>query len=234
MRQIKSSFRFLWNNRFFSMINIAGLIIGFICVLLITLWVIKQLNYDRHIRNYQKIYRLTVEVSNSSGYHSHFARCWQSWTRQIHNYFSDINRIALLAPLRRTAVKKDEIKFNAEQVYRCNKETLEIFDIKITKGDNHPAFDEPNMLLLSESIYNTCFGNSVLMDSIIEISGAFDTEFKDFKVVGVFKDFPRTSHIHPDILISLPDPGNYEGWAYTYVELSDGSKPVSAALTNAI
>jgi len=223
MRQLKSSFRFLWNNLFFSLINIAGLTIGFICVLLITLWVIKQLNYDRHIRNNEKIYRLTVEVSSSSGYHSHFARCWQPWTRQIHNYFSDINRIALLAPLRRTAVKMGEIKFNAEQVYRCNKETLEVFDIEITKGDDYPAFDEPNMLLISESIYNTYFGNTVLMDSIIEISGAFDTEFMDFKVVGVFEDFPKTSHIHPDILISLPDPDNFEGWAYTYLELSNGS-----------
>ncbi len=224
MRQLKSSFRFLWNNRFFSLINIAGLTIGFICVLLIILWVTKQLNYDRHIRNYQNIFRLTVEVKNSNGYHSHFARCWQPWTRQIQNYFSDINRIALLAPLRRTAVKLDEVKFNAEQVYRCNKETLEVFDIKILKGDSNPQFGEPNMLLLSESVYKTYFGNISPIDSIIEISGAFDTEFMDFKVVGVFKDFPNTSHLHPDILISLPDPDNFEGWAYTYLELSDGSK----------
>ncbi len=224
MQQIKSSFRFLWNNHFFSLINIVGLAIGFICVLLISLWVIKQLNYDRHIKDYRKIYRLTVEVSNSSGYHSHFARCWQPWTRRMHNYFPDIKKIALLAPLRRTAVKMDEIKFNVEQVYQCNMETLEIFDIKTIRGDNHPAFDEPNRLLISEKLYNTYFENTVLLDSIIEISGAFDTEFKDFKVVGVFKDFPETSHLHPEIIISLPDPERFEGWAYTYLELSDGSK----------
>ncbi len=224
MRHLKSSFRFLWNNRFFSLINIGGLTIGFTCVLLISIWVITQLNYDRHIRNHKKKYRLTVEVNNSNGYHSHFARCWQPWTRQIHNYFSDINKIALLAPLRRTAVKMNEIKFNAEQVYRCNKETLEIFDITVIKGNNDPAFEEPNMVLISESIYNTYFENTVLMDSIIELSGAFDTEFMDFRVVGVFMDFPKTSHIHPEILISLPDPDNFEGWAYTYLELSAGSK----------
>jgi putative ABC transport system permease protein len=225
MRNIKSSIRFLWNNRFFTLINIAGLSIGFICVLLISLWVINQISYDRHITNYQKIYRLTVEVNNSSGYHSHFARCWQPWTRQIHNYFTDIEKIAIMAPLRRTAVKMNEIKFNAEQVYRCNKESLELFDIEVIKGDNDPAFDEPNMLLISESMYISYFENTLLLDSIIQLSGAFDTEFTDFKFVGIFKNFPKTSHIHPDILISLPDPDNFEGWAYTYLTLSEGSAP---------
>ena len=225
MRHIKSSFRFLWNNRFFSLINIAGLTIGFVCVLLISIWVINQLSYDRHISNYENIYRLTAEVSNSNGYYSHFARCWQPWTRQIQDYFPEINKIALLSPLRRTAVKMNEIKFNAEQVYRCNKETLKVFDIKVIKGDNDPALDEPNMLLLSEGLYKTYFENTMVMDSIIEISGAFDTDFLDFKVVGVFKDFPKASHIHPDILISLPDPYNFDGWAYTYLEMSEGSKP---------
>jgi putative ABC transport system permease protein len=118
----------------------------------------------------------------------------------------------------------NEIKFNAEQVYRCNKETLEVFDIKVIKGDNDPAFDEPYMLLISESIYNTYFENTTVIDSVIEISGAYDTDFMDFKVVGVFEDFPKTSHLHPDILISLPDPTNLKGWAYTYLELLAGTK----------
>src|SRR5210317_1130538 len=99
MHQIKTSLRFLWNNRFFSFINITGLTIGFTCVLIISIWLVNQLNYDKHIRDYQKIFRLTVEVNNPSGYHSHFARCWQTWTRQMHSYFSDIEKIALLSPL---------------------------------------------------------------------------------------------------------------------------------------
>jgi putative ABC transport system permease protein len=185
---------------------------------------VNQLNYDKHIRDYQKIFRLTVEVNNPSGYHSHFARCWQTWTRQMHSYFSDIEKIALLSPLRRTAVKMNEIKFNAEQVYLCNSDAFDVFDINIITGDSEKAFQDPHMLMISQSTYNTYFENSVLLDSIIELSGAFDTEFSDYKVVGVYKDFPKTSHIHPEILISLPDPDEFEGWAYTYLKLSDKSK----------
>jgi len=223
MHQIKSSLRFLWNNRFFSLINISGLTIGFICVLIIFIWVNDQLNYDRHIRDYQKIFRLTVEVNNPSGYQSHFARCWQPWTRQVQNYFSDIEKIAIFSPLRRTAVKMNQIKFNAAQVYRCNQAALDIFDIEIIAGDINTSFHEPNMVMISETIYNSYFNNTVIIDSLIELAGAFDTEFKDFKVTGVFKDFPKTSHIHPEILISLPEPEEFEGWAYTYLKLSDRS-----------
>jgi len=225
MQFFKSSFRYLWKYRFISFLNVAGLTVGFICITLISLWINHQLSYDQHFQDSGDIYRLTIEVNEPNGYHSHFARCWQSWSRKMPMYFSEIEQMALIAPLRRTAVKKNEVKFNAEQVFRCNTQALDIFDVEIVSGNPDVNMEEPNLVLISESLHQRFFNNQVLLDSIIQMAGAFDTEFQDYRIAGIFRNFPESTHMHPEILVSLPDPDQYEGWAYTYFKLSEGGDP---------
>ena len=129
MCQLNSTFRFLWKNRFFSLINIIGLTIGFTSVIIITLWIKNELSYDKHLKDYKNIYRLTLEVNNPNGYHSHFARCWQPWVRQLPDHIPEIEKMAVFSPLRKTAIKMDDIKFNSDQVFQCNAEALDVFDI---------------------------------------------------------------------------------------------------------
>ena len=215
----------MWKNRLFSIINLVGLIIGFTTVILISVWIKNELSFDRYHKNYKNIYRLTVEVNNPNGYRSHFARNWQTWTRQMPNYFSEIEFMALFAPLRSTDIKMEDIKFNSNQVFQCNSEVLDIFDIPIVSGSAREALSEPNRVLISETLYNTYFEGLPLSETTLEMSGAFDTEFSDYQLAGVFRDFPPNAHFHPEILISLEDPENFNGWAYTYIKLPEGVTP---------
>jgi len=208
------------------MINVAGLTIGFFSVIIISAWIKNELSYDTYLSNYKNIYRLTVEINALDGYHTHFARCSQAWTRQLPDYFSDIEKMALFAPLRRTAIKMNEVKFNSNQVYQCNPEALDVFDISTISGNAQLTLKQPGMVLISENLFNTYFQNIPLMDTVIEMSGAFDTEFSDFKIAGVFKNFPHNAHFHPDILVSFDNLEDFEGWAYTYFMFKKGTDPV--------
>ena len=217
------SLRNLFKNRFFSLINILGLTVGITTFLLITAWVNYELSFDRHFHYSDRIFRFTVEVRQNNGYESHFARCWQSWTREMPDHFPQIKNAAFFAPLRRTAIKKEDVKFNSHQVFRCNQETFEVFGIEIIHGSKNSRFTEPNRVLISKSIYERFFGNQDMIGQRIEMSGAFETEFNDYEVVGIFQDFPENSHFHPEMLVSLDDPEDYEGWAYTYFLLNNKS-----------
>jgi putative ABC transport system permease protein len=55
---IKVAFRNLMNRKFYSSINILGLAIGLTCTILIALFVQNELSYDKHHKNYKRIYRL--------------------------------------------------------------------------------------------------------------------------------------------------------------------------------
>jgi putative ABC transport system permease protein len=58
----KVAFRNLWKNKGFSAINIIGLATGIAVCLLITLYVIDELNYDKFNAKADRIYRVDGDI----------------------------------------------------------------------------------------------------------------------------------------------------------------------------
>ena len=58
----KVAFRNLLNQKIYSFINIAGLAIGLGTCLLITIFVIDELSYDRHHEKASQIYRVVLDL----------------------------------------------------------------------------------------------------------------------------------------------------------------------------
>src|SRR5882757_7803357 len=63
----KIAFRNLWRNKAFSAINIFGLAIGLAVCLLITLFVVDELSYDRYNLNADRIYRANSDFKVNGG-----------------------------------------------------------------------------------------------------------------------------------------------------------------------
>src|SRR5580693_2674870 len=59
---LKTAIRSLWKNKGFSAINILGLAIGLATCLLIVIYVMDELSYDRWNVNADRIYRLDNQV----------------------------------------------------------------------------------------------------------------------------------------------------------------------------
>ncbi|HBX66358.1 MAG TPA: hypothetical protein DEG32_09430, partial [Balneolaceae bacterium] len=55
----KIALRNLFKNRLYSVINILGLSVGLGCVMLITVYVMHELSYDKFHENYTELYRVT-------------------------------------------------------------------------------------------------------------------------------------------------------------------------------
>ncbi len=64
----KTALRNLWRNKGFSAINIIGLSVGLATCLLIVLYVVDELSYDRWNKKADRIYRLDAEI-NFGGNH---------------------------------------------------------------------------------------------------------------------------------------------------------------------
>src|SRR3954467_3237648 len=63
----KIAFRNLWKNKGYSAINIFGLAIGLATCLLITLYVVNELSYDRYNKNANRIYRINSDLRFGGG-----------------------------------------------------------------------------------------------------------------------------------------------------------------------
>src|SRR6476620_677510 len=58
----KIAIRNLWKNKGFSALNIVGMAIGLCCFLLISLYVIDELSYDRYNEKADRIYRINADI----------------------------------------------------------------------------------------------------------------------------------------------------------------------------
>lgn len=58
----KIAIRNLWKSKGFTLINIAGLAIGLSCFILIALYVVNELGYDRFYPNAERIYRVDADI----------------------------------------------------------------------------------------------------------------------------------------------------------------------------
>ena len=63
----KIALRNLLRHKEFSFINIAGLAIGMACCILVALFIIDELSYDRHNQHSERIYRVVKDFVNDDG-----------------------------------------------------------------------------------------------------------------------------------------------------------------------
>jgi len=58
---LKTASRNIWNHKGFSIINIAGLAIAMTVCIIILFWCRYELNYDKYLPNYDRLYRVNTE-----------------------------------------------------------------------------------------------------------------------------------------------------------------------------
>lgn len=69
----KTAFRNLWSSKTFSVINISGLSVGLASCMLIFLYAMDEVSYDRFHANADNIYHLAVDSKSTDGQLHHFS-----------------------------------------------------------------------------------------------------------------------------------------------------------------
>ena len=96
---IKTAVRNLWKFKAYSAINILGLTIGLACVILIMLYVHKEMSYDTHHQHKDQIYRLHIEATNPrTGEISERAIGPYRLADELQPDFPDFEQIVRIAP----------------------------------------------------------------------------------------------------------------------------------------
>jgi putative ABC transport system permease protein len=224
MVNIKLVYRNLFKTWSYTIINIAGLGIGFACAFAVAVWVKNELSYDRHLPDADRIYRLTFETNNA-GNRIHFARCNQDWIQKIPAFFPQIEELVRLEPYRHTAIKTGVEKFYSDRVFATDSNFFKVFNIRLISGDSDKALAEPYSAVISSSLAGKCFGTNDPVGQTLLLSGEYDTKMIMFTIKGVMNDSPVNSHIHFDIITSFANPEEMPAWAYVYLLLKPNTSP---------
>ena len=235
---VKIALRNITTSKLYSLMNIAGLGIGIACFLLITMFVLDELSYDKYHSNYQHIYRVLHSNQNSrtakSATHSpEDSRVWGNATvgpalksdlPEIRSFFRFTSAWAFL-------FENNGQKTRVEHMVYADSAAFDIFSWKLLKGNPKTCLTSPNSIVLTQSTAEQLFGNEDPVGKTIKKIQARE-EAKIFMVTGVMEDVPANSHFTFDGLVSMLTlyelaPHIFANWYYndfyTYLLVNESS-----------
>jgi putative ABC transport system permease protein len=209
----------------YLILNLTGLTIGLTSFLLISIFVLHELSYDRFHKNYENIYRIKVKgLMVGSTLDQAITAAPMAQT-----LISDYPEIVHAVRINRSGawlVKYGETRFNEDGILFADSSFFTVFDFKLLKGDTRTALKDPRSMILTEKFARKYFGNEDPIGKRISLEA--DTNL--YTVTGVVQNIPANSHFKFDMLgslISLGDSRSTE-WLnhnyYTYIVLKEGIK----------
>ena len=212
----------------YLILNITGLTIGLTSFLLITIYVLHELSYDRFHKNYENIYRIKVKGVMAG------ATLDQAITAapMAQTLLTDYPEILHAVRINRSGawlVKYGENRFNEDGVLFADSSFFSVFDFKLLRGDSKTALVNPRSMILTEKFAKKYFGNEDPMGKRISLEA--DTNL--YTITGVIQNIQANSHVKFDMLGSLNSLGDSRSdmWLnhnyFTYIVLKEGVKKSS-------
>ncbi len=199
---------------------------GIACVLLTSVWIRDELSFDSSFKNSDKLYRLTIEKNDkTSGYHTHIARSWYEWLKNIKNDIPGIKDFGRFIGRGETTIKIDSSVFNS-RILKANEDFIRIFSIRFIAGNPLTALKEPNTAIISKSAATKYFGTKNPVGETIQDYVMNSKERKEYRITAMVEDLPVNSHFHFDIVLAM-DKSDLTDWTwyYNYILLDDKVQP---------
>jgi putative ABC transport system permease protein len=206
------------------MINILGLSIGMATCLLISLYVLDELSYDRFHEKADRIYRLGADIKFGGSENSYAVSPAPAGAAIMQDY----PFIENYARLRETSalVKKGNQNIAEYETAFADASIFDVLTLPMLYGNPKTALAEPNTVVITESIAKKYFNSSQVVGKTLTIENN-----QLYKVTGVIKDIPQNSHLKRKIFLSMLNHSQSKETTWlsnnfnTYLVLKEGTKP---------
>lgn len=224
---LKIAYRNLVKNKVYSSINIFGLTLGFVCCILIMLFVKDELSYDQWIPNKENIHRVALERIYPD-HRSFYAIIPDSYSEVFAEEINGVEESTRIFDLGDAfVIEVGDQKFDEKYGAAADSNFFNVFDFEILQGANQAeALAKPNTVVVSQSAGERLFKSENPVGKSLKI---FEL---DFEISAVMADLPVNSHLQFDFLfasVSFPglDAENFTGFsAFTYLKLNPDVDPL--------
>jgi len=217
----KTAWRNLLKNRTFSIINIAGLAIGLSCFLLITMYVLDELSYDKFNKKADRIYRIDSDIV-FGGTALKLAVASDPLGATLKKDYPEVEEfVRFYNSSGSKLIKKGNEWINENAVAHADSTLFNVFTLPAVAGDTKTALNEPNTVVITASTAKKYFGTTNAVGKTLETN---DRDNTVYKVTAVIEDIPKNSHFNFDFFFSMDNVeygfGNYLSQNFqTYVLL---------------
>jgi putative ABC transport system permease protein len=232
--------RNLIRHKLYSFINIAGLAIGLACVILVILFVVDELSYDKWIPDTENLYQVQATIRPPGLPPMAAAITPFPLAEFMKDHLPEVMAMTRLF-VQRMTVNVGDLQF-PEIVDEVDSNFFQVIKLPLVEGDPASILADPQSAVVSESVARKYFGNTDPIGKTIGISRASCgpemvacTVREPLRVTGVMRDLPHNTQLIADILIpqtSLVDRITQKGkeaWfnliTFSYVRLLPGATP---------
>ena len=219
----KVAMRSIFRNKLTAFINIAGLALAMMCSILIYLFVTDELNFDQYHSKSDRIYRVTrTFLSQDGAANLRLANVAPPIGPLVINDFGEVEVMARTVNFGLVIGQEENgelVKnFSENFLFLVEPDIFKIFDIAIKAGDPEKALLRPFTVMLSEKTARKFFPDGNALGKRLRANNQFDLE-----VTGVYEDFPKQAHWHPDYLVSFSTLENDDIYGRTALETNWGN-----------
>ncbi len=240
---LKVYFRNLKRNRIFTLVNLSGLILGFVSCLLIYMYLKDEFSYDKFHESAENIYRITLQATNPQ------TRTPHPMAQALVNDFPEVISAVTLTPLygpgltlqsRYIRNPENNTMFRVSDGFAADSTFFDVFSFPLVAGDEKMALKSPGSVVITESMARRFFGSTDVLGKRLEAA----EDGSSGLITGIMVDPPKNSHFHPNYIIpyttlkadssnnrwmSWSDPGHFN-----YIRLAEGAdhKKLEKALSD--
>lgn len=220
---LKIAWRNLLRNRIFSAINIVGLAIGLASCMLISLYVLDELSFDRYNEKADQIFRVVFKGTMHGG-NIHEAHVMPPAGPALKADYQEVVEATRLRQAGKPKVFIGNKQYADENMAFVDANFFDVFTLPFIKGEQKTALTEPNTIVISENTAGKYFGKQEPIGKILHIKGS-DIPFK---VTGVIREMPANSHFRYELLGAMAglDEARSDSWMvsefFTYLLLQKG------------
>lgn len=222
---LKTSIRNLLRYKGYTLINVAGMTLGLASSILILLFVVDELSFDKFNKDADRLYRVSVQGKIQGPEISAAVSCNPIGPTLVKE-LPGVEQYTRLFPFGGDPLVRYEDKSFVEEGFIYVDSTFfDIFTTRFIAGSAGKALNRPNTLVITRSVAMKYFGSTDVIGKTMQV---FDPP-QQFSVDGVIEDFPGNSHIAFSILASfMSTPFSQNAiWVgnnvYTYIKISKNS-----------
>ncbi len=206
----KVAIRNILKYKFFSAINIIGLVIGMSCCLLIFIYVQDELSYDQFHTDSQNIYRIALHgrISGQEITTSNSSLPLAAAMKNEIPGVEDVIRLRLSSS--GLALRYEDLSFVEDKIFYADSNFYKFFSFKLLRGDANTALNEPNSIVITEALATKYFGKEDAIGKTLILGNSKIA----CKVTAIAEEAPSNSHLHYAGVISLStvEKDYYDGW----------------------
>jgi len=209
----KIALRNLKTNKGYTLLNLFGLVTGLTCCLVLFQYVAYQKSFDAFNSNAGQIARLRMDLHDQGTLTMQSATVFPGVAPLMKNDFPEVKNYCRLVSARvswwgvepaqvNIVLSNDDknVKAIENTGFYADPSFLQMFTVPFLMGDTANALDGPNTMVISEDMAAKYFAGADPLGKLMTVHEG--GQIYHYQITGVFKNYPKNSHLSFDYLIS--------------------------------